>query len=200
MEVNAVLLVDLANEAAELTPHNALHWNGLGRDNVHLEVPRAQRGRDFKPDEACADYHSALRRLRLLDDGTAVSERAQIVDVRQLAAGHIEPNRLGAGRHEQRVVGLATAVLELDLATCRIDRRGARAEMQLDAVLPIEFRRAQRDPLLGRAAGQVVLRQIRPVVGCRAIGTQYRDAPSIALAAQRLGGAVARRAAPQNDD
>jgi hypothetical protein len=199
VEPNAVLLVDRADEAADLTPHDSLHWNGLGRDDTHLELSRAQRGRDFEPYKTRADDDNALRRLRLPDDGTAIGERAQIVDVRQLATGHIEPHRLGAGGDEERVVGLATTVLELDLVSRRVDCRGARAETQLDAVLPVEFRRAQRDPLFGRVAGEIVLRQIRPVVGRRGIAAQHRDAAGIALAAQRLGGAAAGRASAEDD-
>ena len=51
-------------------------------------------------------------------------------------------HRLGAGSYEKRTVSVAAAVLELDLAAFRVDRRGARAEMQIDAVLLVEFRRA----------------------------------------------------------
>src|ERR1700730_7491427 len=92
------------------------------------------------------------------------------------------------------------AVLEPDFAMGGIDRRGARAETQLDSMLPVEFRRAQRDPLFGSVAGKIILRQIRPVVGHRGIGTEHKDTASIALAAQFLGGAVAGCAAAQNDD
>ena len=78
----------------------------------------------------------------------------------------VEPDGLGAGGEQQRAVRQAR---------CR--RRGARAcavasmratrgaETQLDVRAPVELRRTQRNPVLGRAAGEVVLRKVRPVDG-----------------------------------
>ena len=121
--------------------------------------------------------------------------------MRQIAAGQIEAHRLGAGRDQERCRSrdaLPSSSWRWRLRA--VDRRDAGAEMQLDAVLAVEFRRAQRDPLLGSIAGQIVLRQIWPVVGHGGVGAEHDDAAGIALAAQRLGGAVAGRAAAQDDD
>ena len=63
MEDDAVLLVERADEVAELRPQHPLQRPRLGRDDVHLELARAQRGRDLEPDEARADHHGALRLL-----------------------------------------------------------------------------------------------------------------------------------------
>ena len=46
-----------------------------------------------------------VRRLGALDDGAAVGERAQRVDMRLVGAGNRQPHRLGAGRQQQPVVG-----------------------------------------------------------------------------------------------
>jgi hypothetical protein len=72
--------------------------------------------------------------------------------------------------------------------------------MQFDATFPVEFRRAQWDPFLRSTAGQVVLRQIWPIIGRRGVGAHHYDPTGIALAAQRLGSAAARSAPTQNDD
>ena len=62
------------------------------------------------------------------DKSAAVGERAQIVDVREIASGNVEPHRLGAGGEQERVVGVAAAVRELHLPARRVDRGDARAQ------------------------------------------------------------------------
>ena len=58
----------------------------------------AQRRGDFEPDEARSQHDSAAGRLGALDDGAAVGEGAQRVDVRLVGAWDRQPDRLGAGR------------------------------------------------------------------------------------------------------
>ena len=72
-------------------------------------------GGDFEADEARADHHRALGRLRLRDDGAAVGERAQRVDVRLVGAGDVELDRLGAGGQQQLVEFQLAAVAERQL-------------------------------------------------------------------------------------
>ena len=140
--MHPVLLVDRPHEPADLGSHDPLHRDRLGRDDVHLQLPRPQRGGDFEPDKAGADDHRAARRRGLRDDGAAVGERAQIVDMREIAAGQVEAHRVGAGRDQEPVVVVTAAVLKLEAAARAVDRRDAGAEMQFDPVLAIEFRRA----------------------------------------------------------
>ena len=64
MEDDAVLLVERADEVADLATEHALQRHAVGRDDVHLELARAQRGRDLEPDEARADHDGAPRRSR----------------------------------------------------------------------------------------------------------------------------------------
>ena len=105
MEDHAMLLVQLADEVAHLRPEHAFERTLLGRDHMHLELARAQRGRDFEADEARADHHRAFGAVGGLDDRAAVGERAQRVHMRQVRARNGEPHRLGAGRKQQAVVG-----------------------------------------------------------------------------------------------
>ena len=79
------------------------------------------------------------------------------MDVRQIATGNAEPDGLGAGGEEQSAVAVPAAIRKLDLAGIGVDYNDASAESQLDLVLAIELRRAQRYPFLGRIAGEIIL-------------------------------------------
>ena len=104
MKDDAVLLVERAHEIAELGAENALQRPRFRRDDMDLDAARAQRRRDFEPDEARADDDRAARASSRRDDGAAVGERAQRVDMRQVGAGDRQAHRLGAGREQQPVV------------------------------------------------------------------------------------------------
>ena len=67
-------------------------------------------------------------------------------------------------------------------------------------LLGVELGRSERNPLLGRGAGEIVLRQIGPIVGRRVVGAQHREAAGVAFPPQHLGGSVARGAAADDDD
>ena len=87
-------------------------------------MPRARSdAADFEADEARADDDRAPRALARGDDGAAVGERAQRMDVRLVGAGDRQPHRLGAGREQQPVVGDALAARDRDLARLGVDRR-----------------------------------------------------------------------------
>ena len=93
-----MLLVQLAHEGAHLLAEHARHRNLFGRDDMHFDLARAQRGRNLEADEARADHDGALRRLGALDDGAAVVERAQNAHMRQIGARDRQPHRLRARR------------------------------------------------------------------------------------------------------
>src|SRR5579883_2915118 len=95
VEADAVILVNLLDEAAELAAQNARHRQRLGRDDMHLDVPRPQRRRDFEPYEARPDDDGTPRILRPPDDRLAVGERAQVADMREV--GPEEGDRVGYG-------------------------------------------------------------------------------------------------------
>ena len=180
-----MLLVQALYERAELRPEHALHRPRLRRDDVHLEP---------------AEHDGALRRRGLRDQGAAVGERAQRAHMRQVHAGDRQPHRLGAGGEQQALVGHTRAVGEHDLARAHIDARHAGLQAQGYALVGVEVVAAQRHPFLGRAAGEVVLRQVRPVHRRRLVVAEHRQAAGVTRATQHLGRGEAGRAAADDDD
>ncbi len=86
-------------------------------------------------------------------------------DMRKIIPRNAEVDRFGAGGEEQSAEALPAAIREPHFSARGIDCDRADAELQLDPMLAVEVGRAQRDPFLGRAAGQVVLRQIMNKTG-----------------------------------
>ena len=77
MEYDAMALVQLPYEVAELRAEHAFHRPRLGRDDMNLDLAMTQRGGRFKPDEAGADDHGAASLVGASDQVAAVGERAQ---------------------------------------------------------------------------------------------------------------------------
>src|SRR5688572_7375078 len=80
-----------------------------------------------------------------------------------------------------------------------LDRYHPALVNDVDAPLPIELRGMQRDPILGSRAGQVILREIRPVVGRVGIRVIQRQPTCVALPSQCLGRTVPRRTGADDD-
>jgi hypothetical protein len=57
------------------------------------------------------------------------------------------------------------AVGKLHLSSSGINGDCACAEGEDDFVFGVKFRRAERQPVGGRSAGEIIVRQIRPVMG-----------------------------------
>ena len=57
--------------------------------------------------------------------------------------GGVEMHWLGSGREQERVIGVVAAIRELNLPARRVDCRYARAQMQIDFVVFIEFPRSE---------------------------------------------------------
>src|SRR6185369_1464248 len=81
VEDNAMLFMQPAHEVAHLRAQHALHRPLLGSNDVHFDVARTKRGRSLQSDETCPEDKRATRAFRLLDDGAAVAERPQGVDM-----------------------------------------------------------------------------------------------------------------------
>ena len=104
--------------------------------------PRARSDEATSRPMKLAPMITALRgRFGLCDQRAAVGERAQIMNMAEVRAGNVEPDRLGAGRKQKRAVAHAGAVRELDLPLAGVDPRHARVQAHIDLVLPIEVRR-----------------------------------------------------------
>ena len=110
-------------------------------------------------------------------------------------------NRLRAGREQQRVVRDRRRVLRSRPSSpCDVDAASTRPRTIVDVVLGVESVGAQRDPLLGRVAGEIVLREVRAVVRRVRVVVDHVTRPSIAAAAQHLGRGAARGARADDDD
>ena len=151
-----MLLVEAADERADLDAHRFRQRDRVGRDDGHLDLARAKRRGDLESDEARAKDHRAFAFLGLGDDRAAVAQRAQHMDARR--AGRRETDGLGAGSEEDRVERARRAVVERERFRLRIEQHRAASHQKFDVLRAIRIRVAQRHPLLGRAAREVVLR------------------------------------------
>ncbi len=195
-----MLLVNRAHEAAEVRAQNFLHRMLFRRDDMDLDVARAERGRDFEADEAGAEHDRPARRLRPLDDRPAVLERSKHKHVRRPGAGDGRRDGLGAGREKKAVEGKLLAASERDFARANVDCCDRRIEPKVDGIVGIEALVAQRQPLLRRAAGEIVLRQVRPVDRRRVVAAQHDDAALVFPPPQHLGRGESRCAAADDHD
>jgi len=107
--------------------------------------------------------------------------------VRQLAAGHLQPDRIRPGGEEKAVEPETAAVLERDLLGDGIESGRASAEHHVDPMLFVEFRGSVRNPIRGRVPGQVVLGEVRPVVGQRLFGGDLLELAAGAFLPQNIG-------------
>jgi len=194
-----VLLVEPANEAPELHTEHALERHRFWRHHIDVEAPRAKRTRNLEPDEARPDNDSTATRLSSRNDAPAIGERAKQVDLGTIRAGDVEPDGIGARGEEETVVPKLAPVIQRDL-TARGLEGGDPATNHLDSVLLVEARWPERNPLLGCVPGQIVLRQIRPIVRRRGVWVDERDSSVEPLASQHLGGGASGRTRPHNDD
>ena len=118
---------------------------------MDLDVARAQRGRDFEPDEARAEHDDPLRCLRAVDDGPAVFQRSKHEHVRRVGAGQGRGHRLGPGREKQAIVRKTPAVSERKFPRTRVDGGDGRIQAQVDRVVGIKTLVAQRQPVFLRS-------------------------------------------------
>ena len=79
------------------------------------------------------------------------------MDMRLIGAGNRQPHRLGAGRQQQPIVWDRSAAREDNVARLNVDRVDIGLEPQVDISFRVKFVRAQRQPILGRAAGEIIL-------------------------------------------
>src|SRR5262249_18421386 len=115
------------------------------------------------------------------------------VHVRKVRTGNRQPYRIGAGGQEQRVVGVGPAIFKQNTFVIGLDGCDARAERQLDLMLCVELRRAKRNPVLGRATGQIILRQVGAIVRNGWIGADQEQRTGITLSPKHLGRGISRR-------
>ena len=111
---------------------------------MHVDIPGTERGGHLQTDEARADHHGAPRCQSLRDKSAAVRERAQIVHVREITSGYLEPHRVCAGGEKERAIGEPAAIRQLYIPAPYIDRGHACTQAQVNFVVFIEFRRSEQ--------------------------------------------------------
>ena len=189
-----------ADEVAHLRPQHALHRPLLQPDDVNLDISGAQCRCGLEPDKARADHDRAPRAVGQCNDGAGIGQRAQHVNMGLVRARYRQAHRLRAGRQQQAVVGDGLAAGRDDMTCAGVDRRDLGVEPQVDLRLGVEIIRPQRQPVLRRAAGEIILGQVRPVHRRRRLGAQHHDAAAIILPPQHLGCGKARRATADDHD
>jgi hypothetical protein len=97
------------------------------------------------------DIHDAPGLGGPANNRAAITQRAQVTNLRRVRTGSLELHWLSARRQEQRIKFAIAAIGELDALLPRIDRGNPRIQEQFDLVLAIEVHRVQRDPFLVRS-------------------------------------------------
>ena len=122
------------------------------------------------------------------------------MDMRLVGAGDRQPRRFGAGCQQQPVIGQVIATRDHDFARMHVDAEHFAIQPQFDFVVGVERVRAQRQPILGRAAGEIILGQVRSIDRrCRVIA-QHDDAAAIVPAPQHFCRRKTRCTATDDDD
>ena len=168
----------------------------FGCDDMHLEPARAERGGDLEPDEARAHDECALvlSCVRARGNRPAVREPPEIVHGNRRRAGERQPHGFGARGEQQRVERVRRAALQPHLLARDVDRLHARVEPQVDLVVRVELGRPERNPVLLRRTGQIILGQVRPIDRRVIVGAEHRDGP---VEPPRVAACPRRRAPPR---
>ena len=200
MKDDAVLLVQRANEVAHVRSEHTFHGPMFRRNDVDLDIARAQRRRGLKSDKAGTDHNRTARTFCGFNDRPAIRKRAQDVDMRLVSTRDRQPNRLSAGRQQQAIIRNGAATGDDDIARFGIDRFNIALKPQVDAGLRVKTVRTQRQPVLRRATGKIILRQIRPVHRRRGIVAEHHDAAAKLLPPQHVRRGKARRTTADDHD
>jgi len=139
MEHDAMTLVQLPYEIAELRPQYALHRPRFGCHDMDLDLAMTQRGGRFESNEAGADHDGMSSPSGASNQVATVGERAQGAHMRQISPWHLQPDWFGASGEQELVKAQLFAAAEHDMAPGGIDRRRGCAEPQLDAVIGVKL-------------------------------------------------------------
>src|SRR4051812_7131981 len=115
---------------------------------MDLDVAASERRRHLEANEACAHDDGAPALRQPGDDGAAVGETAERVDVGKIAARNCELDGRGARGKKQPVERNGGPAFDDDAPGSDVDGRDTPARAKLDGTLPVELRRAEGDPFL----------------------------------------------------
>src|ERR1700691_1935107 len=161
MKHDPVLLVQRTNEITYFEPEDALHWPLFRRHDVHLDFARAQRCRHLKSNKTCTDHEHAARLSRRVNDGAAIGERTQRMNMWLVGARNRQAYRLRAGGQQKPIVGHVATPGGDDMARFDINADDLAIEAQVNAGFAVVTVRTQRHPVLGGTSGKIVLGQVR---------------------------------------
>src|SRR5918995_3553822 len=179
VHVDPVVLQHSLEVAAHLGSVGVLVGDVLQHHDRALHPVRpGERGRDLGSYVAAPDHHHPLGAAGLRADRLRVRKRPQVVDAVELAAVHPQPAHVCTGGEERRVELDLVLRRQRDHALARIELHHARAQHQVDVLLPPPLVRTEQHLVPRLLALEISLREGRPVV--RRIG----------LAADQHNGAV----------
>ena len=136
-----------------------------GFEHRDVEAALSRDGRDLETDVARADEQHARARRQRRRDGVDVGDRAQVVHAGQLRARHGERARTAAGREQQAVVRERAAVARGARARAAgLELLDARVLLERHALLCVERRGPQQQPLARELAREILLRQRRALI------------------------------------
>src|SRR6266851_10199561 len=97
----AVTFVKLADKEANLSSHYALERLAVRRYYIYKNSAGAQRCGNFQANKAGTNNHHTFCRTCLGNDCLAVSERAEIMELRISRAFNRQTDRVGSGSQEE---------------------------------------------------------------------------------------------------
>ena len=114
--------------------------------------------RSLEPNETRADHNRAAHASHGVNNSAAVRKRAQRMDMWLIGARNRQAHRLRTRRQQQTVKGNIVTACEDDVTRLGIDRGDLDIEPQIDVGFGVKTVRAQRQPILLRTAGEIILR------------------------------------------
>src|SRR5207244_3523338 len=155
VNAHAVRLQQPLKEAPGAPAERAFEGGLLLHHDRAVLADRRKRSGDLAADVGAPDQHHLLGVGDPLPDRVGVGERAQVIDLLEIAAVDIQPADIGT-RGDQRLLELDLLLArEPDGTAVEIDPRDARAQHQLDALLAPPVVRAEERLLPALLAAHV---------------------------------------------
>jgi hypothetical protein len=117
-----VTFVKLADKEANLSSHYALERLAVRRYYMYKNSAGAQRCGNFQADKTGPNNHHTFCRGCLGNDRLAVSERAEIMELRISRAFNRQTDRVGSGRQQKSAKFEGLATLKHDPPSFRVKR------------------------------------------------------------------------------
>ena len=199
-DVDAVGPMQVAEVVGGPGGGDALQDTLCGLDENHLQAGLCSNCGRLQPDVAAADDQHAPAGDELGRHRIDVGDGAHDKDAVEIAADRGgQAARARAGGERKLVVADDLAV-DMHRPCGAVDGPGARRQPEVDALLGVEFRRAQEQPLDGHLAAQIRLRQRRALVGEDGFLADQHDRPVMAAGTQARDERGAGLACPDDDD